>query len=115
MKICFDKKKNSLKLKLLISNLFNFQLKNIGISPDSISFNSVTMESSKYICIRETIQDKASVVIVDMATPTQPVRRSITADNAIMCPDQNILALKGMHFLKENTFSFFFFVYFFFK
>ena len=57
------------------------------------------MESSKYICIRETQQDKASVVIIDMAAPTQPVRRSITADNAIMCPDQNILALKGKKFI----------------
>lgn len=54
------------------------------------------MESSKYICIRETQQDKAAVVIIDLTNPSQFARRPITADNAIMCIDQNFLALKGM-------------------
>lgn len=72
------------------------QLTSVGISPDVISFSNLTLESAKYICIRETTQpDKNAVVIIDMAQPTQPVRRSITADSAIMCPDQNVLALKA--------------------
>jgi len=56
------------------------------------------MQSEKYICVRE--QDPASgtanVVIVDMAQPHSPVRRPITADAAIMNPNENILALKGL-------------------
>lgn len=71
------------------------QLTNIGIMPESINFSSLTMESEKYICIRETQGEKASVVVVDLANPTQPNRRTITADSAIMNPNENILALKA--------------------
>eukprot|EP00211_Chloroparvula_japonica_P000498 CAMPEP_0119134882 /NCGR_PEP_ID=MMETSP1310-20130426/18147_1 /TAXON_ID=464262 /ORGANISM="Genus nov. species nov., Strain RCC2339" /LENGTH=1640 /DNA_ID=CAMNT_0007125725 /DNA_START=25 /DNA_END=4944 /DNA_ORIENTATION=+ len=52
------------------------------------------MESEKFICIRETGGNN-SVVIVDMSNPTQPLRRPITADSAIMHPSQKILALKA--------------------
>ena len=36
-----------------------------------------------------------NVVIVDMATPMQPMRRPITADSALMNPDSKIIALKA--------------------
>ncbi len=58
----------------------------------------MTLESSKYICVREnptTADGKAQIAIVDMAQPSNIVRRPITADNAIMSPTANILALKG--------------------
>jgi len=74
------------------------QLTQLGINPASIGFATLTMESEKYICVREqatTPDGKSQIVIVDMANPTQPVRRPITADSAIMNPDQNILALKA--------------------
>jgi clathrin heavy chain len=57
------------------------------------------MESEKYICIREqaaTPDGKGQIVIVELANPSNPTRRPITADSAIMNPTQNILALKGM-------------------
>jgi len=71
-----------------------FQLPSIGINPQFITFNNVTMESDKYICVRETAPQN-SVVIVDMSMPMQPLRRPITADSALMNPNSRILALKG--------------------
>jgi len=69
-------------------------LTNAGINQQFISFTNVTMESEKFICIRET-SPQNSVVIVDMTNPMSPARRQITADSAIMNPDQKIIALKA--------------------
>jgi clathrin heavy chain len=71
------------------------QLTALGVNPAAISFASVTLESDKYVCIRETVNDKATVAIVDMAQPQNLNRRTITADAAIMNPSSNILALKS--------------------
>ncbi|RRT39560.1 hypothetical protein B296_00032409 [Ensete ventricosum] len=68
-------------------------LPSIGINPQFITFTHVTMESDKYICVRET-SPQNSVVIVDMNMPMQPLRRPITADSALMNPNSRILALK---------------------
>lgn len=70
------------------------QLPSIGINPQFITFTHVTMESEKYICVRET-SPQNSVVIIDMNMPMQPLRRPITADSALMHPNTRILALKG--------------------
>ncbi|KAL5974984.1 hypothetical protein ACLOJK_031660 [Asimina triloba] len=69
-------------------------LGSLGINPQFITFTHVTMESEKYICVRET-SPQNSVVIVDMSLPMQPLRRPITADSALMNPNTRILALKG--------------------
>ncbi|THU65977.1 hypothetical protein C4D60_Mb05t09340 [Musa balbisiana] len=69
-------------------------LPSIGINPQFITFTHVTMESDKYICVRETSPEN-SVVIVDMNMPMQPLRRPITADSALMNPNSKILALKA--------------------
>ena len=52
------------------------------------------MESDKFICIRETGANN-SVVIVDMASPTSPLRRPITAESALMNPVNKVIALKA--------------------
>ncbi|KAG6765465.1 hypothetical protein POTOM_029508 [Populus tomentosa] len=70
------------------------ELPSIGISPQFITFTNVTMESEKYICVRETAPQN-SVVIIDMHMPMQPLRRPITADSALMNPNSRILALKA--------------------
>ena len=70
------------------------QLPNLGINPQFISFTNVTMESDKYICIRETGPTN-SVVIVDMAAPLTPLKRPITADSALMNPASKVIALKA--------------------
>ncbi|DBA67143.1 hypothetical protein WJX79_007694 [Trebouxia sp. C0005] len=69
-------------------------LPNIGVNQQFISFTNVTMESDKFICIRETGANN-SVVIVDMASPTTPMRRPITAESALMNPANKVIALKA--------------------
>ena len=53
------------------------------------------MESEKYICVREKVGDQNQIVIVPMANPQTAQRRPITADSAIMNPNNNVIALKG--------------------
>ncbi|TQD83381.1 hypothetical protein C1H46_031091 [Malus baccata] len=69
-------------------------LPSVGINPQFITFTHVTMESDKYICVRET-SPQNSIVIIDMSMPMQPLRRPITADSALMNPNSKILALKA--------------------
>lgn len=57
-------------------------------------FTHVTMQSEKYVCVRETGANN-NVVIVDMANPTAPTRRPITADSTILAPSSKTLALKA--------------------
>mmetsp|Transcript_22621 Transcript_22621/g.70241 ORF Transcript_22621/g.70241 Transcript_22621/m.70241 type:complete len:1205 (+) Transcript_22621:68-3682(+) len=70
-------------------------LPNLGINQQFISFTHVTMESEKFICVRETAGTN-NVVIVDMSNPTQPLRRPITADSALMNPVSKVIALKAV-------------------
>ncbi|WVY92000.1 hypothetical protein V8G54_037514 [Vigna mungo] len=58
-------------------------LGSVGINQQFMAFTHVTMESDKYICIRETAPQN-SVVNIDTSTPMQPLRRPITADSALM-------------------------------
>jgi len=76
------------------------QLTNVGINPQFISFASLTMESEKYICVREEVNGQVQVVIIDMATPTEPQRRPITAESAIMNPVSKVIALKANNYLQ---------------
>lgn len=54
------------------------------------------MESDKFICIREKVGEQAQVVIIDMNDPSNPIRRPISADSAIMNPASKVIALKGI-------------------
>ena len=87
------------------------QLTSLGINQQFVTFTHVTMESDKFICVRET-SPQNSVVIIDMAMPNQPLRRPITADSALMNPTSKVLALKGAfssfsHGVMDRRVSFF--------
>ncbi|XP_042879544.1 clathrin heavy chain-like isoform X1 [Penaeus japonicus] len=73
----------------------HLQLTNVGIQASNIGFNTLTMESDKFICVREKVGETAQVVIIDMADPTNPIRRPISGDSAIMNPASKVIALKG--------------------
>ncbi|XP_006150487.1 clathrin heavy chain 2 [Tupaia chinensis] len=73
----------------------HFQLQNLGINAASIGFSSLTMESDKFICVRERVGEQAQVVIIDTSDPAAPVRRPISADSAIMNPASRVIALKA--------------------
>ncbi len=80
--------------------VFNLKLTTLGVNPAAIGFATLTMESEKFICVREqaTSPDgKSQIVIVDLQNPAALTRRPITADSAVMNPTLNILALKGKH------------------
>ncbi|XP_005091567.1 clathrin heavy chain 1 isoform X2 [Aplysia californica] len=71
------------------------QLQSVGINAANIGFSTLTMESDKFICVREKVGEAAQVVIIDMNTPTDPIRRQISADSAIMNPKSKVIALKA--------------------
>lgn len=76
-------------------SLVSLQLTSIGINSASISFNNLTMESDKFICVREKVGETAQVVIIDLNDAQNPIRRPISADSAIMNPASKVIALKG--------------------
>ena len=76
------------------------QLTDVGVDPQFISFASLTMESEKYIVVREEVNGTVNVVIIDMATPTEPQRHSITAEAAIMNPGAKVIALRASNYLQ---------------
>ncbi|KAI9208250.1 uncharacterized protein BJ171DRAFT_490747 [Polychytrium aggregatum] len=78
----------------------HLQLQALGVNQASIGFNTLTMESDKFICIREKSGNTDQIVIVDMNDPQNLVRRNITADSAIMNPVAQILALKAQRQLQ---------------
>lgn len=67
----------------------------MGIGAGSIGFNTLTLESDKFICVREKVNEQNQVVIIDLDDPETVIRRPITADNAIMHPEKKVIALKG--------------------
>ena len=74
------------------------RLPSLGINQQYISFTNLTMESEKYICVREMGAASGgtnNVVIIDMEQPMQPMRRPITADSALMNPNSKVIALKA--------------------
>ncbi len=83
----------------LMHFLHNLQLTNVNINANSISFNTLTMESDKFICVREKVGENNQVVIIDMNDSNNPIRRPISADSAIMNPASKVIALKGKFFL----------------
>jgi clathrin heavy chain len=73
----------------------HLQLQNVGVNVQQIGFSSLTMESDKYICVREKVGDTSQVVIIDLGDPSNPIRRPITAESAIMNPASKVIALRA--------------------
>ncbi|XP_054748808.2 clathrin heavy chain 1 isoform X1 [Lytechinus pictus] len=73
----------------------HLQLQNLGINAANIGFSTLTMESDKYICVREKVGEQAQVVIIDLNDSANPIRRPISADSAIMNPASKVIALKA--------------------
>ncbi|KAH8792706.1 hypothetical protein BGZ57DRAFT_872132 [Hyaloscypha finlandica] len=73
------------------------QLTNVGVQQGSIGFNSCTLESDSFLCVREKKDEAAQpeVVIVDLKQANNVIRRPIKADSAIMHWTKQIIALKA--------------------
>ena len=74
----------------------------MGINAANVGFNSLTMESDKFICVREKVGETNQVVIIDLSYATNPIRRPISADSAIMNPASKVIALKGESIGRQN-------------
>ncbi|KAG8858441.1 hypothetical protein FRB91_009751 [Serendipita sp. 411] len=78
----------------------HIQLSALGVQPASIGFQSLTLESDHFICVREKVGEQNQVVIVDLADANNVIRRPITADSAIMHPKDKVIALKAQRQLQ---------------
>ena len=70
------------------------QLTALGVEPASIGFATLTMTSDRFICVRED-KDTKQVVIVDLAEENNVLRRPISAESAVMHPQEKVIALRG--------------------
>lgn len=73
------------------------------MQPQFLAFNSLAMESEKFITVREEAAGTVNVIIVDVATRT-PSKRPMSADAVLMNPKSQVLALRGVlcvvHYVK---------------
>lgn len=75
---------------LLCVSLIFHQLAALGVPATSIGFQNLTLQSDKFI----TVRDEQNVTIYETANPSTPQKRPIQAESAIMHPSLPILALK---------------------
>ncbi|KOS19635.1 putative clathrin heavy chain [Escovopsis weberi] len=73
------------------------QLSSLGVDTSAIGFNSCTLESDSFVCIREKKNEAAQpeVVIVELKNGNHVTRRPIKADSAVMHWNKQIIALKA--------------------
>jgi len=67
----------------------------MGVQAASIRFNELTMESDRFICVRESKEGKSVLTTVDMSMGNQMQQRPIGAEAAIMNPSSPVIALRG--------------------
>ncbi|KAK5137642.1 hypothetical protein LTR08_007937 [Meristemomyces frigidus] len=73
------------------------QLTTVGIQQQSIGFNSCTLESDHFICVRQQSEGSTQpeVLIIGLKNGNSVMRRPIKADSAIMHWNKEIIALKA--------------------
>ncbi len=77
----------------------HLQLQNAGINVANIVISTVTMESDKFICVLEKVNETSQVVIIDLNDATNPIRLPITTDSAIMHPTSKVVEGRKRHTL----------------
>lgn len=73
------------------------QLTQAGIEQSSIGFNSCTLESDSFICVRQKLSEEATpeVIIINLKNNNDVTRRPIKADSALMHWTRHVIALKA--------------------
>ncbi|PBP22624.1 clathrin heavy chain [Diplocarpon rosae] len=84
-------------LPIRFTELLQLTNPTVGVDQASIGFNSCTLESDSFICVREKKNDgpNPEVVIIELKNGSNVIRRSIKADSAIMHWTKQIIALKA--------------------
>jgi hypothetical protein len=67
---------------------------NLGINPNDITFANLTMESDRFICIRNSTDN--TLIVFDLRNPKDILKRPISADSALMHPSEFVIALRGL-------------------
>lgn len=67
----------------------------LGINQQSLEFRSTTLESDKYVVVREQVNGANTVAIVDLHNGNQVTRKNMSADNAILHPSEFIISLRA--------------------
>lgn len=79
------------------------QLTDLGIAPTSISFSTVTLESDKFICVREVAGDAAASQVAIIETQNRSIQRMRnSAEAALMNPSSKVIALRGVFHLDST-------------
>ncbi|CAN6674591.1 clathrin heavy chain [Trichomonascus vanleenenianus] len=73
----------------------HLQLSSVGVPDSAIGFNTCTLESDKYVCVREQTAEGNKVAIIDLKSGNEVTRKNMTADSAIMHPSEFIIALRA--------------------
>ena len=73
-----------------------FQLQSLSINPQSFRFGALTMESDKYISVKDQAADGSlHVVVVDMHNNNAVTKKPMKAEATLMSTVDNVIALKG--------------------
>ncbi|KAJ8904773.1 hypothetical protein NDN08_001289 [Rhodosorus marinus] len=68
----------------------------LGVDAQFISFQNLTLESSNFLCVRETnAQGAVEIVIVDLMNPSILDRRPMSAESVLMNPESKVMALRA--------------------
>eukprot|EP01022_Parablepharisma_sp_SALTPOND_P033801 TRINITY_DN89674_c0_g1_i1.p4 TRINITY_DN89674_c0_g1~~TRINITY_DN89674_c0_g1_i1.p4 ORF type:complete len:106 (+),score=11.23 TRINITY_DN89674_c0_g1_i1:27-320(+) len=71
------------------------QLPALGLPPDVYKQTTLTMESDKYICVKEVSPDGSVIYdIVEMGAGPRVQKKPIKADSAMMHPSKPFLCLR---------------------
>ncbi|EQL38694.1 clathrin heavy chain [Blastomyces dermatitidis ATCC 26199] len=71
------------------------QLKSIGISENAIFPSTCTVESDRFVCVRQNVGGQQQIVVVNPKSPDEVFRRSIPGESAIMHWNKHILAVRS--------------------
>jgi len=72
-----------------------FKLTSLGVKPETISFSNVSMESDKYICVREKPTNGPGTITIIEVERQQVSTHKINAEAAIMNPKTKVVALRA--------------------
>ncbi|PRT52721.1 Clathrin heavy chain [Wickerhamiella sorbophila] len=73
----------------------NLKLSAVGVPDSAVGFNTCTLESDRFVCVREESAAGNQVAIIDLKNANEVTRKAMTADSAIMCPNEMIVALRA--------------------
>lgn len=68
-----------------------FKLTNLNLSPDLFKFGNLSLESEKYICVK----DGSECVIIDTTKNFSADRKPMKAEGILMHKQKNIICLRA--------------------